>query len=126
MDFKIETVMVKVPSGANIGSKSFTLPNGFLLGVNAMKQSQEESGVFLNVGIKDDGGSSINKVSDLRIWQPRMGGAFHDSYIPLGEETKGLTHIFEVSVSNTGALPTVDTYVQFVLYYKKENKDCKL
>jgi hypothetical protein len=126
MDFKIETVMVKVPSGANIGSSSFTLPKGFLLGVNAMKQTPDESGVFLNVGIKDDGGSSINKVSDIRIWQPRQGGAFHDSYIPLGEETLGLTHIFEVSVSpSSTSAPSVDTYVQFVLYYKKTNQDCK-
>ena len=126
MDFKIETITVKVPAGASIGSNSFTLPHGFLLGVNAMQQSQAESGVFLNIGIKDDGGSSINKTSDIRIWSPRQGGAFHDSYIPLGEETKGLTHIFEVSVANTGTLPTVDTYVQFILYYKKEVKNCKV
>lgn len=126
MDFKIETVMVKVPAGSNIGSTSFTLPHGFLLGANALVQSLQNGTVFLNVGIKDDGGSSINKVSDIRLWKPRMGGAFHDSYIPLGEETKGLTHIFEVSVANTGTLPTVDTYVQFILYYKKEVKNCKV
>lgn len=124
MDFKIETIMVKVPSGANIGSKSFALPQGFLLGVNAMKQTADEAGVFLNVGIKDDGGSSMNKVSDIRLWSPRQGGAFHDSYVPLGQETKGLTHIFEVSVFDAGTLPSVDTYVQFVLYYKKENQNC--
>ena len=126
MDFKIETLLVKVPAGSNIGSKSFTLPKGFLLGVNAMVQSVQDGTVFLNVGIKDDGGSSINKVSDIRLWKPRMGGAFHDSYIPLGEETKGLTHIFEVSVSPTGVLPANDIYVQFVLYFKKETNDCKL
>ncbi len=124
MDFKIETVMVKVPSGANIGSKSFTLPKGFLLGANAIVQTTPEAGVFLNVGIKDDGGSSINKVSDIRIWNQRNGGAFHDSYVPLGEETFGLTHIFEVSVADTGVLPTADIYVQFVLYYKKTSKNC--
>ena len=126
MDFKIETVMVKVPAGANIGSTSFTLPKGFLLGANAMVQSVQDGTVFLNVGIKDDGGSSINKVSDIRLWKPRMGGAFHDSYVPLGEETLGLTHIFEVSVPSSSVLPLVDTYVQFVLYYKKTKQDCKL
>lgn len=125
MDFKIVTVKVKVPAGANFGSESFTLPEGFLLGTNALIQSVPEASVFLNVGIKDDAGSSINKVSDIRLWQPRMGGAFHDSYVPLGEETKGLTHIFEVSVSDTGTTPTADLYVQFVLYYKKNNQDCK-
>ena len=126
MNFKIETVTVKVPASSNIGSTSFTLPDGFLLGVNAIVQSAQNENVFLNVGIKDDGGSSMNKVSDIRLWSPRMGGAFHDSYVPLGTETKGLTHIFEVSVSNTGVLPTNDIYVQFVLYYKKDKNDCKL
>jgi hypothetical protein len=123
MNYRIETVEVKLSQGNKTGSTSLAIPTGFLLGVNAFIQSEGQNNLFLNVGIKDDAGASVNKVSDIRLWKPRQGGSFHQSYVPINTKTNGLTYIFEVSVAKGGSTPNVDTYIQFVLYYAQPNQE---
>lgn len=125
MNYRIETVEVKLGASNRLGSASIALPQGFLLGVNAFIQSEEQYNLFLNVGIKDDSGSSVNKVSDIRLWSPRQGGSFHQSYVPINTKLTGLTYIFEVSVAGSSILPYQDTYIQFVLYYAQSNQEIK-
>jgi hypothetical protein len=128
MNYRIETVEVKLSAGNTTGSTSLALPQGFLLGVNAFIQTQGQYNLFLNVGIKDDAGASVNKVSDIRLWKTRQGGSFHQSYVPINTKINGLTYIFEVGVAKGGGVPNIDTYVQFVLYYAQPNQEthCQL
>ncbi|WP_395077744.1 hypothetical protein [Flavobacterium sp.] len=128
MNYRIETVEVKLGAGNKTGSNSLALPQGFLLGVNAFIQTEGQYNLFLNVGIKDDAGASVNKVSDIRLWKPRQGGSFHQSYVPINTKINGLTYIFEVGITKGSATANVDTYVQFVLYYAQPNQEnnCQL
>lgn len=123
MNYKIESVEVKLTAGTSIGSQSVALPKGKLLGISAFMQSENETGVFLNAGITDDAGASINKVSDIRFWQPRQGGSFHQSYVPMNVETNNLTHIFQVQTTKGSIPPATDKFIQFVLIYAQEGKE---
>jgi hypothetical protein len=128
MNYRIETVEVKLGIGNKTGATALALPTGFLLGVNALVQTEAQTNLFLNVGIKDDAGASVNKVSDIRLWQPRQGGSFHQSYIPINTKITGLTYLFEVTVAKGDATPKEDTYIQFVLFYAQPNLEnlCQL
>jgi hypothetical protein len=126
MNYRIETVEVKLGAGNKTGATALALPTGFLLGVNAFVQAQ--ANLFLNVGIKDDAGASVNKVSDIRLWQPRQGGSFHQSYVPINTKITGLTYLFEVNVAKGETTPDDDTIIQFVLFYAQPNQEnqCQL
>lgn len=123
MNYRIETVEVKLSAGTSIGSNSIALPLGKLLGIVANVQSEGQNTLFLNTGITDDAGASVNKVSDIRFWKQRNGGSFHQSYVPLNIDTKNLTHIFQVSTTKGSALPVNDCYVQYILIYAHAGKE---
>lgn len=125
MNHRTETINVKIPAGATIGTVTQTLPKGFVLGVNAFMQTPGQNNLFLNIAIKNDSGVSPNKPADIRFFRPRQGGSFDQSYVPINQETQGQTFIFEVATAQGSATPIVDTYIQFVLIYQqRESTTC--
>lgn len=121
---RTETIVVKLPSGSNVGSVSQVLPTGFVRGVNCFIQSEGQNNLFLNVAIKDDDGVAVNKPADIRFFKPRQGGSFDESYVPIKQPTNGQTYIFEVTTTKGSALPIQDTYIQFVLIYENSKEKC--
>ena len=121
---RTETISVKLPNGATIGSATRALPTGFVLGVNVFIQTAGQNDLFLNVAINNDSGVSPNKPTDIRFFRPRQGGSFEQSYVPIKQETQGQTFIFEVTTVPGSALPTKDTYIQFVLVYEQKEMPC--
>lgn len=122
---RTETVLVKLPSGSNVGSVTQTLPKGFIRGVNCFIQTEGQNNLFMNVAIKDDNGVAVNKPSDIRFFKPRQGGSFDESYVPIQQQTEGRTYIFEITTAKGSAEPNRDTYIQFVLIYENSNENCK-
>ena len=100
-----------------------TLEDGFVLGAEVHTNWQQSDNIqnIVNVGIDDDSGIPVARMSHINHWKRREGAGFNESYKPLLFKANGRTLNFKV---NSKEPLTAPMYVQIILFYKIEAEKC--
>lgn len=115
------TISLVIDPAFDRQNASFTtvIDDGFVLGAEVHTNWRQDTDPtsFLRVGIDDDSGIAVSRMSHIDHWKRREGAGFNESYKPLLFQAKGKTLTFKVFSIKPVSAPV---YVEIILFYKIE------
>ena len=100
-------------------SVTTVIDDGFVLGAEVHTNWRQDTSPtnLVRVGIDDDSGIAVARMTHIDHWKRREGSGFNESYKPLLFQSKGKTLIFKVNSKEPVSQPV---YVEIILMYKIE------
>lgn len=116
MKIKVQRLQLKIVAGQTAITESIKLEPGFLARAAAtVAPAPANEGNLLAVGMRDDQSVDVVPPINIGYWEPRQGGSFYDSMLPMNFETYNRNYFLTLSTSKA---VSYDTEVEVVFFFE--------